>query len=166
MIKNKIGMCIVYFAIGRIVYWITGILGFGNINGGNGYTYSQILIIGIVICACSYYLRDGKLRKEHKGDDSVEKSIFNSSLKEKIFFILKTSDFKIETIIHVIVSLVIIMIPLIESAIAYSFSAVFAIKSTIIMLVLWMIFMPIYMTILNVISWLMAYNKCYKRKEF
>lgn len=165
MLLKKIGMCAIYFLIGRIVYWLTGVIGFGNNNGGNGYTYSQVIIIGVVLCAISYYLRDGKLRKEHKGDESKEKAIFNSSLREKIQFIVTTKDFKIETIFHVIAAFITVMIPLTESAIAYSFAAVFAVKSTIITIILWMIFVPIFMVVLNIASWLLAYNKCYKRKE-
>lgn len=165
-IIKKTGMGIVYFFIGSIVNYFATLFGFGNRNGGNGYTFTSILIIGIAISAVSYYLRTGKLKKEHKGDESKEKAVFNSSLKEKIKFVAGTSDFKIETVLHFIIAATTLLIPLVQTATAYGLSFGYIISSNLLMTILWMILVPMFMAVMNIITWIKAYNKCYKRKEF
>lgn len=166
MLFKKLGMSIVYFLIGMIVNWLASMIGLGGNSGGNGYTVSSLMLIGIVLCAVSSYLRDGKLRKEHKGDESKEKAVFNSTLKNKLGFIMSTSDFKIETVIHIIISVILILIPVLQTAFAWGFSALFSNPTNIVISILGIVIFPICMAVFNIISWLIAYSKCYKRKEF
>ncbi len=165
-IIKKLGMCSVYFFVGYVVNYFATMFGLGNRNGGNGYAPIPIILMGAAICWISYYLRVGKLKKEHKGDESAEKRIFNSDLKSKIKYVINTSDFKIESVIHVFVAIIAIMIPLIPFASYYGFSAIFSNPRNIIIVVLWIIIVPIYMAFVNATSWILAYNKCYSRKEF
>ncbi len=166
MIFKKIGISIVYFILGIIVNFLATMLGLGNANGGNGYTIPALLLVGIALCAISIYQREAKLRREHKGDESREKRVFNSSVKEKLHFIITTKDFKIETVIHIIFSIVLIIIPFIQSVSARGFSAVFSQTFNVIILIVGVIAFPLCMMGFNIISWFIAYNKCYKSKEF
>ncbi len=162
MFIKKVGMTIVYFGVGFIFDYLLGMLGLGAVNGF--YSLASIIVIGVVICGISGYLRDGKLRKEHKGDESEEKRVFNSTVKDKVSFIVKTPDFKSELVLIIISAVILIVMPILVGAAAYG--AEFFGPGTVVLIVLWMIFMPLYMIVLNIIAWYRAYNKCYKRKEF
>ncbi len=162
-IPKKILMTAIYCLIGHIINSLLNTIGAYN---GNGYTIWSVLIIGAVLCASSRHIRVGKLKSIHKGDGSQEKAVFNSDLKAKIKFILKSADFKAEAVIFVIVSFILILIPYLQSSFAYGFDAVFANGSNVIYLIGWMILMPLYMALLDVIAWISAYNRCYKRREF
>lgn len=166
MIIKKLLISVAYFILGIIVNFLAAMLGLGNPNGGNGYTVPALLLVGIALCAISIYQREAKLRREHKGDESLEKKVFNSSVKEKLHFIITTKDFKIETVIHIVFSIVLIIIPFIQSVSARGFSAVFSQTFNVIILIVGLIAFPICMMFFNILSWFVAYNKCYKRKEF
>ena len=122
-ISKKILMTAIYFLIGHIINtFIETLLGYN----GNGYTPLSIIVLSVVLCASSRHIRVGKLKSIHKGDDSQEKVVFNSNLKTKIQFVVKSKDFKVEVVIFVIVSAILILIPLLQTSFAYGFDAILA----------------------------------------
>lgn len=162
-IPKKILMTAIYCLIGHIINsLIETLLGYN----GSGYTIWSVLIVGAVICASSRHIRVGKLKSEHKGDGSTEKTVFNSDLKSKIKFIIGTPDFKAEAVIFVILSFVLVFTSFAGALFTYGFGEVFGNSDNVIYLIVWMILMPLYMAVLDVIAWLSAYNRCYKRREF
>ena len=159
-------MAVVYYIIGYIINANTNYIFAPGGMSYVGYTIPSIIIISVVLVAISRYLRIGRLKKNHKGDESEEKRIFNSALKDKLTFIVKGKEFKLEFIISVVIGIITIASPIMQAAFAYGFPALFANSANIILLVLWILLMPFYISALNLWSWLMAYNKTYKRKEF
>jgi hypothetical protein len=163
---KKIGMTVVYYIIGFIID--------ANVNylfapGGMsyvGYTIPSIILVSFLLVIISRTLRAERLKKNHKGDDSPEKAIFNGELKGKLQYIVKSKEFKLEFIISIVIGVITIMSPIMTMSFAYGLRAVFAIPSTTVILVLWILLAPFYISALNLCSWLQAYNKAYKRKEF
>ena len=162
-IPKKILMAVVFCLIGLIINtFLETLLGYN----GTGYTILSIIVVGAVLCASARHLRVGKLKANHKGNESTEKAVFNSDIKSKIKFVIGTSDFKAEAVIFFIVSLILILIPYFRSAFVYGFDAVFSNVTNILYLIGWMIILPLYMAILDIIAWISAYNRCYKRREY
>ncbi len=163
---KKVGMAIVYYILGYIINTNANyIFASGGILS-NAVTIPSIIINTVVLCAISRYLRIGKLKKNHKGDDSDEKAIFNGETKGKLTYIVKTHDFRLEAILSVIVAVFSIGSILLNTALAVGFPAIFSNSANIVLLVAWVIFMPVYISAVNLFTWLMAYNRVYKRREF
>lgn len=160
---KKVGFGALYFLIGHIINSL-----FETIVSfyGMGYTVGGVIIVSATICWVSRTLRIEFLKKNHKGDDSPEKSIFNGDLKGKLGYIVKTKDFKLEFVLNFIAAFIAIMIPVMRFCFAIGGATVFATAAPAVMIILWTLLMPIYMTILNAFTWLSAYNRVYKRREF
>lgn len=162
-IPKKIFTAVIFCLLGHIINtFLETLLGYN----GTGYTILSIIVVGAVLCASSRHIRVGKLKSEHKGDDSTEKTVFNSDLKSKVKFILGSKNFKIEIAIYLFISLILVLIPYFQLSFAYGFDVVFSNSSNILYLIGWMILMPLYMAVLDIISWISAYNRCYKRREY
>ena len=160
---KKVGFGALYFLIGHIINSL-----YETIVSyyGMGYTLGGILIVSATLCAVSRVLRIEFLKKNHKGDESDEKKIFNGELKDKLEYIVKTKDFKLEFWLNFIAAFIAIMIPVMRASLALGGATVFATASPLVTIILWTLLMPIYMTILNAFTWLMAYNRVYKRREY
>lgn len=163
VIPKKIAMAAIYCLIGHVINsLIETLLGYNGV----GYTILSVLIVGAALCASSRHMRVGKLKANHKGDASTEKTVFNSTLKDKIKFILGTPDFKVEAVLFVIISFLLFLIPNFTFLVTLGVKSVFSNSTNLIYFILWMLLMPIYMAILDVVAWISAYNRCYKRREF
>ncbi len=163
---KKVGMAIVYYILGYIINTNANyIFASGGILS-NAVTIPSIIINTVVLCAISRYLRIGKLKKNHKGDDSPEKAIFNGETKGKLTYIVKTHDFKLEAILSFILAVWAIMSTLFAAAFQVGFPAIFSNPANIALLIGWIIIVPVYISAINLFTWLMAYNRVYKRREF
>lgn len=163
---KKVGMAIVYYILADIINTNANyIFAAGGILS-NAITIPGIIICSVVLCAVSRYLRIGKLKKNHKGDDSPEKAIFNGEIKEKLLYILKTDDFKLEAVLAFISAVWYIVSVLISTAFQIGFPAIFSNGANIALLVLWILLAPVYISAVNLFTWLMAYNRVYKRREY
>ena len=160
---KKVGFGILFYLIGYIIEgMVSGLLGYTGI----GYNYISLTVASVVLFFVARTLRTAKLKKEHKGDDSPEKAIFNGDLKSKIKYVLKTDDFKLEFILSFIVAPVMIFAPLLSLSFTYGLQAVFTEEIPYMLILVWMIIIPCYIAVLNVIAWVQSYNGAYKRKEF
>jgi len=163
---KKVGMAVIYYVIGYIINTNANyIFASGGILS-NAITLPSIIITTVVLCAISRYLRIGSLKKNHKGDDSPEKAIFNGDAKGKILYIVKTHDFRLEAVLSGIVALISIGSTLINTAFQIGFPAIFANSANVVLLVCWILLMPIYISAFNLFTWYMAYNRVYKRREY
>lgn len=163
---KKIGMAVVYYIIGFIINANTNYIFAPGGMSYVGYTVPSIILVSVVLVAVSRYLRIGRLKKNHKGDASDEKTVFNGELKGKLNYIVKSKEFKLEFIISAVVAVITIMSPLLQTSYAYGLQAVFSNSANVVLLVVWVLVMPFYISALNLWSWVMAYNRVYKRKEF
>lgn len=160
-ILKKIGMAFIYYIIAVTFSTLFDMFGF-YVARGPVWALLQIIALGAIILACSKTLRTAKLKKEHKGDESEEKRIFNSDLKTKIKFIIKTNDFIIECVLFLIASIIIFVHPGLGAVVLYFFP----VRIYFVMLFILSVFMALYMAVLDIAAWIMAYNRCYKRREY
>lgn len=158
---KKIGMAILYYFIATLFSTLFDMFGF-YVARGVFFALVQIIGLGTILCSISRYLRIAKLKKEHKGDESEEKRIFNSDIKSKIKFIVKSADFKIEAVLFVLASLIIFVNPALGGAVIIGFSG----TAYAIMFIISVILSAVYMSLLDITAWIMAYNRCYKRREY
>lgn len=161
---KKIGMAFIYYIIAVTFSTIFDMFGF-YVSRGPFFAIIQALALGAIILACSKTLRTAKLKKAHKGDESEEKRIFNSDLKTKIKFIIKTNDFIIECVLFVIVSAIVFINPALGGAAVLGLGVTSA-TAYIVLLILSAVLSAIYMAVLDIAAWIMAYNRCYKRREY
>lgn len=163
---KKVGMAVIYYIIGYVINTNANyIFASGGILS-NAITIPSIIIVSVVLCAVSRYLRIGRLKKNHKGDDSDEKAIFNGEVKGKLLYILKTEDFKLEAVLSVIVGIVSIGSPLLKTGYAVGLPTLFANPANVVLLICWILLMPVLISAVNLLSWYMAYNRVYKKREF
>lgn len=158
---KKIGMAILYYFIATLFSTLFDMFGF-YVARGVFFALVQIIGLGTILCSISRYLRIAKLKKEHKGDESEEKRIFNSDIKTKINFIVKSADFKIEAVLFVLASLIIFVNP----ALGAVYLAFFPGSVYFVMLIVLSVLMALYMAVWDIAAWIMAYNRCYKRREY
>lgn len=163
---KKIGAAVIFYALG---YIINANMNYLFAPGGMsyiGYLFPSVIVISLVLVAGAIYLRADKLKKNHKGDESDEKRIFNGDLKGKCLFIVKTKEFKLEFIIGTVISLIAIFSPVMQFGFTYGFPAMVWNGSDIALLVISILVLPFYISALNLLAWVMAYNKTYKRKAY
>ena len=163
---RKIGAAVIFYALG---YIINANMNYLFAPGGMsyiGYLFPSVIVISLVLVAGAIYLRADKLKKNHKGDESNEKRIFNGDLKGKCLFIVKTKEFKLEFIIGTVISLIAIFSPVMQFGFTYGFPAMIWNGSDIALLVISILVLPFYISALNLLAWVMAYNKTYKRKAY
>ena len=163
---KKIGMAILFYALGFI---INANMNYLFASGGMsyiGYSIPSIIVMTVVLVAGGRMLRGERLKKNHKGDESDEKRIFNGDLKGKCLFIVKTKEFKLEFIIGTVISLIAIFSPVMQFGFTYGFPAMIWNGSDIALLVISILALPFYISALNLLAWVMAYNKTYKRKAY
>lgn len=163
---KKIGAAVIFYALG---YIINANMNYLFAPGGMsyiGYLFPSVIVISLVLVAGAIYLRADKLKKNHKGDESDEKRIFNGDLKGKCLFIAKTKEFKLEFIIGTVISLIAIFSPVMQFGFTYGFPAMIWNGSDIALLVVSILVLPFYISALNLLAWVMAYNKTYKRKAY
>ncbi len=161
---KKIGMAVIYYIIAVTFSTLLDMFGF-YVSRGPVWALIQIIALGAILCACSKSLRTAKLKKEHKGDESEEKRIFNSDIKTKIKFILGTKDFIIEAVLFVLASVIIFINPALGGAAVAGFGVTSA-TVYIVLLIVSAVLSALYMAALDVAAWIMAYNRCYKRREY
>ena len=164
---RKVGMAVIYYILAYIINTNTNyIFASGGILS-NTITLPSIILCTVVLFSISRYLRIGKLKKNHKGDDSPEKALFNSTeTKQKLLYIAKTSDFKLEAVLSALAAIWAIMSILFSTALQVGFPAIFANSANIVLIIGWIIIVPIYASAVNLFCWLAAYNRVYKRREF
>lgn len=163
---KKFGMAVVYFILASVINTNANyIFASGGILS-NAITIPSIILCTVILFAISRYLRIGKLKKNHKGDDSPEKAIFNGETKEKLLYIAKTPDFKLEAVLAFIFSVYEILRILFAAAFQVGFPAIFSNTANIALLIGWILIVPVYFSAMNLFCWLAAYNGVYKRKEF
>lgn len=163
---KKVGMAIVYYILAQFINTNANyIFASGGILS-NAITIPSIIITTVILCAISRYLRIGKLKKNHKGDDSPEKAIFNGETKGKLLYIIKTHDFRLEAILTTIAAIWAILSILFSAAFQVGFPTIFSNSANVALLIGWIIIVPIYVSAVNIFCWLMAYNRVYKRREF
>lgn len=163
---RKIGMTALFYVLG---YIINANMNYLFAPGGMsyiGYSIPSIIVASVVLVAGAIYLRGDKLKKNHKGDDSEEKTIFNGDLKGKCRYIVNTKEFKLEFIISIVVSIILVATPVMQAAYLYSFPVIFADGANVALLIFALLLTPIYITALNLLAWVKAYNKAYKRKAY
>ncbi len=163
---RKITAAVIFYALGFI---INANMNYLFASGGMsyiGYTFPSVIVISIVLVASARFLRSDKLKKNHKGDESEEKKIFNGDFKGKCLYILNTKEFKLEFIISIVVSFIVIFSPIMQLAFLYGFPAVFSSGSSVVMIIVCLLVLPFYISALNILAWVMAYNKAYKRKAY
>ena len=163
---KKIGAAIIFYALG---YIINANMNYLFAPGGMhyiGYLFPSVIVISVILVASARFLRADKLKKNHLGDDSDEKKIFNSDLKSKCRYILKTKEYKFEFIIGIVISIIAILSPIMQFGFTYGFPAMQWGSSDIAMLIISLIGLPFYIAALNLLAWVMAYNKTYKRKAY
>ncbi len=163
---KKIGMTALFYALG---YIINANMNYLFAPGGMsyiGYSVPSIIVISVVLVAGGRMLRGERLKKNHKGDESEEKAIFNGNLKGKLLYVLKTKEFKLEFIISIVVSFIIVISPVMSYAYLYSFPVIFSTASSVFLVILGLLVTPFYISVLNALTWVMAYNKAYKRKAY
>jgi len=158
-VVKKIGMGFAYYIIATLFSTLLDMFGI-FITRGIFFAIVHVLVLGGIICASSRYLRIAKLKKEHKGDESQEKVIFNSDLKTKIKFIIATQDFKIEAVLFVLISAWLLS-PLVLGA-----TEAIGLALAVLLLILAVILLSLYMAVIDIAAWIMAYDRCYKRREF
>ncbi len=163
-ILKKIGMAFIYYIVATLFSTLLDMFGF-YVSRGPFFAIIQAHVLGAIICACSRTLRTAKLKKAHKGDESEEKRIFNSDLKTKIKFILGTSDFITEAVLFVLASVIIFINPALGGA-AVAGLGVTSATVYIVLLILSAVLSAVYMAVLDIAAWIMAYNRCYKRREY
>lgn len=160
---KKVGFGVLFYLIGYIIEgMVSGLLGYT----GNGYHYLSLTVVSVVLFFVARTLRTAKLKKNHKGDDSPEKAIFNSDLKSKLLYVIKTDDFKLESALSFLVAPIMIFGPLLSLSFTYGLQSVFTEGKPYFLILVWMIIIPCFIAVLNAIAWVMAYNGAYKRKEF
>ena len=160
---KKVGFGALFCFVGYIIDgMVSGLIGYNGI----GYHYLSLTVVSVVLFFMARTLRTAKLKKEHKGDDSPEQAIFNSDLKSKIKYVIKTADFKLEFILSFLVAPAMIFIPLLKLSFTYGLQSVFTDETPYMLILVWMIIIPCFIAVLNAIAWVMAYNGAYKRKEF
>ncbi len=164
-IFKKIGMGIIYYIIATLFSTVFDMFGI-IVSRGFFFAVLQALALGIIILAISRYLRIAKLKKEHKGDESEEKKIFNSDIKTKILFVIKSKDFITEVILFVIASTIIFLNPAMGGGAIASVGAFPSVAAYVLLLIASIILTAVYMAVLDVAAWIMAYNRCYKRREY
>ncbi len=164
-ILKKIGMGLIYYLIGTLFSTVFDMFG---ITLGRSYfsAFIHAVALGAIICAISRYLRIAKLKKEHKGDQSQEKVIFNGDLKAKVKYILGTVDFKIEAALCFIATFLIFVVRLLKLVAPLGYANVFSDPINILLLVAVMTVIPAFMLLVDMYAWVMAYNRCYKRREY
>jgi hypothetical protein len=163
---KKIGAAVIFYALG---YIINANMNYLFAPGGMsyiGYLFPSVIVISVILVASARFLRADKLKKNHKGDESDEKKIFNGDLKGKCLFIVKTKEFKLEFIIGSVISLIAIFSPIMQFGFTYGFPAMIWSGSDIALLVISILVLPFYISALNLLAWVMAYNKTYKRKAY
>lgn len=167
MLIKKIGSAIMYIIAGIFVDAFARFFGFGyNGSDGVGFGFSNIIIISIVIGSLSYNLRIIKIKAQNKGMESEEKSVFNDTVKSKISFIVKSADFKIEFILHIIISVAYTLWIFVKYLIANGIEQFFTYKINILLIIIGITIIPLYMAAVDIFVWYKAYNKCYKTKEY
>lgn len=163
---KKIGAAVIFYALG---YIINANMNYLFAPGGMsyiGYLFPSVIVISVILVASARFLRADKLKKNHKGDESDEKRIFNGDFKSKCLYILKTKEFKLEFIIGTVISLIAIFSPIMQFGFTYGFPAMIWSGSDIALLVISILVLPFYISALNLLAWVMAYNKTYKRKAY
>ena len=163
---KKIGMAILFYALGFI---INANMNYLFASGGMsyiGYSIPSIIVMTVVLVAGGRMLRGERLKKNHLGDDSDEKAIFNGELKGKYLYVVKTKEFKLECVISVVIGFIAIFSPVFEYAYHYSFPVLFANGTNIALIIFGLLLTPVYISALNAFTWVMAYNKAYKRKAY
>ncbi len=163
---KKITAAVIFYALG---YIINANMNYLFAPGGMsyiGYLFPSVILISVILVASARFLRADKLKKNHKGDESDEKRIFNGDLKGKCLYILKTKEFKLEFIISIVVSIIVILSPIMQFAFTYGFPSLILSGSDIVMLIGCILVLPFYISALNILAWVMAYNKAYKRKAY
>lgn len=163
---RKIGMTALFYVLG---YIINANMNYLFAPGGMsyiGYSIPSIIVASVVLVAGAIYLRGDKLKKNHKGDDSEEKTIFNGDLKGKCRYIVNTKEFKLEFIISIVVSIILVAIPVMQAAYLYSFPVIFSDGANVALVIFALLLTPFYITALNLLAWVRAYNKAYKRKAY
>ena len=163
---RKIGMTVIFYVLG---YIINANMNYLFAPGGMsyiGYSIPSIIVASVVLVAGAIYLRGDKLKKNHKGDDSEEKTVFNGDLKGKCRYIVNTKEFKLEFIISIVVSIILIATPVFQYAYFYSFPVLFSNAVNAVLVILALLITPFYITALDLLAWVRAYNKAYKRKAY
>ena len=157
---KKVGFGALFYALGYVIEaFVSGILGYI----GPGYHWFSLTVVAAVLFFAARPLRTAKLKKEHKGDDSPEKAIFNGEIKGKLQYVLKTDDLKLEFILSFVASLVMVLTPIFKTARAIGFVS-FSVNWG--MFFAMFIIVPILFFVLDILNWVLAYDGAYKRKEF
>ncbi len=166
MIIKKIIPAALYTLFGVFLDTFLDIMWFRDVSGSMGISFTSVIVISIAICAVSYNLRIVKIKKLNRGMDSEEYTVFNGAAKEKLTYIIKSKDFKIEAVLGFIISLGYWLVSFIKLSVAYGAANVFANSANIFMLFAAVILIPLYIALLNVFVWYRALNKCFKKKAF
>jgi hypothetical protein len=163
---KKIGMAILFYALGFI---INANMNYLFASGGMsyiGYSIPSIIVMTVVLVAGGRMLRGERLKKNHKGDESDEKTIFNGDLKGKYSYVTKTKEFKLECILSIVFGFIAVLSPVFEYAYLYSFPVLFSSAGNVFLVLFGLLITPIYISAVNAFTWVAAYNKAYKRKAY
>ncbi len=147
---NKLLFTIIYYVIFRVVYTL-----FLPILNYNGYLVAAIAILSV--CASCRALRLADIKKANYYQEVRDE--YNQTLKNKFNFIIKQKDIKFEIIFALLVAIYVPIRFAIRILMEYMVPNVpYLIGLGVV------IFIGI--VIMDIVLWLLAYNKSFRKKEY
>ncbi len=148
-IFKKIGFVVVYYFLASLIDQIL-MLYTGNI-------YVSFVLTSLCICTSSVVLRNAQIIKQNYHQEQRDE--YSKSFKTKFKHIVSSLDFKVETVIGVVVCLIFIAIPRLASGACYAFGLISVNRLYGVALI------PLFI-ITNFIIWYVAYYKSFKKKKY
>ncbi len=148
-IFKKLGFVFVYYLLASLFDQLF-MLFFGDV-------FISFVLTALCICIISASLRSAQIIKRNYSQEQRDE--YSKSFKSKFKHIVGSLDFKVETVIGIIVCLLFIAIPAFAMGACYAF--IFIVLNPLFGLLL----IPLFI-VANFIVWYAAYYKSFKKKKY
>ncbi len=148
-IFKKIGFVFVYYVLASLIDQIF-MMFFGNV-------YVSFILTALCICVISAALRNAQIVKRNYLQEQRDE--YSKSFQSKFKHIVGSLDFKVETVIGIIVCLLFIAIPQFASGACYALMIIGVNRLYGLALI------PLFI-VANFLVWYFAYHKSFKKKKY